>query len=107
MQEIDIAQYVSKQITAVRNQLGLTRTALAKKIDIDPASLFRVESGDRRCEAALLYKIAQACACPIDHFFPPLANASDNTLSQTERMILAQVRRLSVHKQLALYDFLV
>jgi len=68
----EIDRHLGRKILEARKQRGQSQDSLAKMIDVDPAKLNAVESGDERVASLLLARIARALDLPLSWFFDGL-----------------------------------
>lgn len=89
---------MGKKIVARREELGMTATELAVYIDVTPATLSRIESGQSAARADTLFKIASVLKISLDRLQPQDLNQySDmpNDLSE----VISKFKQKSVSDQ--------
>ena len=63
---------MGKRIRAIREQKGMTCTALAEQVGISAQGMWNLESGNNGRTLDKLPKIAKALGCRIDDLFPEM-----------------------------------
>ncbi|WP_131043172.1 helix-turn-helix transcriptional regulator [Clostridioides difficile] len=58
-------------IKEARKALGLSRKALAEKVNIDPRYLANIENSGNLPSVPVLYELARICKLPIERYFNP------------------------------------
>ena len=66
---------MGKRIRAIREQKGMTCTALAEQVGISAQGMWNLESGNNGRTLDKLPKIAKALGCRIDDLFPEMDEA--------------------------------
>lgn len=66
---------MGKRIRAIREQKGMTCTALAEQVGISAQGMWNLESGNNGRTLDKLPKIAKALGCRIDDLFPEMDDA--------------------------------
>lgn len=92
---------IGKQIQQARNDASLSQAELAKKIYVRRATVSDIENGKADVDAVTLALIAYILDKPIIFFFPgPLfLNLQFDDLSEFERVLILQLRRLDYGDQ--------
>lgn len=104
---------ISKQMRALRHEMGLTQADLAKRVGAHPQQIYRYETGTGRIPAAHLAAIAQVFSVPMEVFFddpdrsaPFPVESSDVALQQDVRTVASLVRGLMPDRRRAVIDLL-
>lgn len=81
----DITKYVASKIKEYREKKNVTQQELAEALKTTQQSIARYESGDRKTDNDILFKLADYFGVSINDFFPPLTfdNAMQVDLSET------------------------
>ena len=87
-----INAHVSERLRLRREELGITKTALASALDISPRQLTKMERGQARLAASHLFKAAQFLETTIEAFFEGtpddgFRNSVDNSQPKTCKSI--------------------
>jgi transcriptional regulator with XRE-family HTH domain len=61
---------IGEKILRIREEKGITRKDLARKLEVTPATITRYEKGDREPKLEQLEKLSQALECDILDFMP-------------------------------------
>ena len=72
---MNINKYVGEKIKYFRNKRNITQDELAEKLGITYQSVSRYETGERKTNNDLLYKISSILNISINDLFPPIDNA--------------------------------
>lgn len=64
---------LGEDIKEARKALGLSRRALAEKVNIDPRYLANIENSGDLPSVPVLYELAKICKLPIERYFHPEA----------------------------------
>ncbi|MCR9080556.1 MAG: helix-turn-helix domain-containing protein [Hyphomonadaceae bacterium] len=68
----EIDRHLGRRIIEAREQCGQTQAALAQRIDIEPAVLEAMESGNMRVASLQLARVARELDLPLSWFFDGL-----------------------------------
>lgn len=96
---------IGKQIQQARNDAKLSQAELAKKTYVRRATISDIENGKADVDAVTLALIAYILDKPIIFFFPgPLfLNLQFDELSEFERTLILQLRRLEYDDQKSIF----
>jgi len=75
---------VGQRIKEEREELGMQRTVLARRLGVSPTSVYRWESGEREPSMAMLEKIAHELRVEPSDFLRPKAAAAPTYLGRVE-----------------------
>ena len=89
--EVDL--WVGRAVARVRQQKGLSQSAMAKALGISFQQVQKYEAGQNRLSAGRLYEIAKLTGCPVSDFYP----REDQTASPSVLMVTHEGRRLLEH----------
>ena len=70
MTKEELSKYIGKQIKFYRKKQNLSQIDLAEKLGIDRVSVTRYESGARRVNQDMLFKLSDILHISIDELFP-------------------------------------
>jgi transcriptional regulator with XRE-family HTH domain len=59
-----------------RAEAGLTSKDLAKRAGVNPATIWRLENGNRSARADILGRLARALGCPVTDLMPDEVDAA-------------------------------
>lgn len=81
-------------IRSIRNQLGISQSALAKRAGVPQSTVSRIETGEKDMNVSTLHKVLDAISC--DLVIAPLSQGSidDIRRRQARKMAEKQVRYL-------------
>jgi transcriptional regulator with XRE-family HTH domain len=88
-----IAEELGQKIAVQRRAVGLTQARLAEKIDVQPETISRVETGKRTASLDLLERIADALDLELHELFR--AEEKENPRSRAIEKLLWFAQRLS------------
>ena len=77
MTKEELSKYIGKQIKFYREKQGLSQIDLAEKLGIDRVSVTRYESGARRVNQDMLFKLSDILHISIDELFPETVSESN------------------------------
>lgn len=66
----EVDQWVGRSVAAIRQQRGLSQTALAKALGLSFQQIQKYEGGQNRLSAGRLFELATVLECAIADFFP-------------------------------------
>jgi transcriptional regulator with XRE-family HTH domain len=92
---------IGKRIAEIREQVGLTQSALAREIGISQSAISQIEAGERNPSFDMLRQIARALKISIPH----LVGAEVEQLSREEEAHFRNYRGLSPEAKRELEDF--
>lgn len=92
---------IGKRIAEVREQAGLTQSALAREMGISQSAVSQIEAGERNPSYDMLRQIAKA----LDVSVPYLVGAEVETLTRQEETHFRQYRGLSDEARKELQEF--
>lgn len=85
----EVDKHVGGKILSLRLAYGLSRTQLAKKLDVTQQQLQKYEKGTNRISASRLVVIAKALSKDISYFYEGLESAnSEPVVTQHQRMCI-------------------
>lgn len=84
--------FVGQRITARRQALGLSQTALAQSLGVSFQQVQKYEAGTNRVPASRLHALARVLAMPLSDFFPPDPQAGE---PEDERGLSALARLMT------------
>ena len=73
---MDINKYVADKIKQYRTSKNITQEELAEMLDTSYQSISRYETGDRKTNNELLFKLSKIFNVSINDFFPPVDNGA-------------------------------
>ena len=73
---MDLSKYIGSQIKKLRESHGMDQQTFADKIGTSRVNVARYETGSRKANQDILFKIAQKFKININYFFPVLKDAS-------------------------------
>ena len=88
-----IAEELGQRIAIQRRAFGLTQARLAEKIDVQPETISRIETGKRTASLDLVARIADALDLELHELFR--AHEKDNPRSRAIEKLLWFAQRLS------------
>jgi transcriptional regulator with XRE-family HTH domain len=88
-----IAEELGKKIAVQRRATGLTQARLAEKIDVQPETISRIETGKRTASLDLMARIADALDLELHELFR--AQEKDKARSHAIEKLLWFAQRLS------------
>lgn len=88
-----IAEKLGQQIAVQRRAVGLTQARLAERIDVQPETISRIETGKRTASLDLLARIADALDLELQELFR--AHEKDNPRSRAIEKLQCFAQRLS------------
>lgn len=92
---------IGKRIELVREEKGLTQSALAREMGVSQSALSQIEAGDRNPSYEMLRQIATALKVSVPH----LVGAPVEKLSPEEETHFRQYRGLSPEARAEIRDF--
>lgn len=98
MTKEELSKYIGKQIKFYREKQGLSQIDLAEKLGIDRVSVTRYESGARRVNQDMLFKLSDILHISIDELFP-------ETVSESNVDILPIYNQLDASRQHKVYTY--
>lgn len=98
MTKEELSKYIGKQIKFYREKQGLSQIDLAEKLGIDRVSVTRYESGARRVNQDMLFKLSDILHISIDELFP-------ETVSESNVDILPIYNQLDAFRQHKVYTY--
>lgn len=98
MTKEELSKYIGKQIKFYREKQGLSQIDLAEKLGIDRVSVTRYESGARRVNQDMLFKLSDILHISIDELFP-------ETVSESNVDILPIYNQLDAPRQHKVYTY--
>lgn len=98
MTKEELSKYIGKQIKFYREKQGLSQIDLAEKLGIDRVSVTRYESGARRVNQDMLFKLSDILHISIDELFP-------ETVSENNVDILPIYNQLDASRQHKVYTY--
>lgn len=66
-------EMLGEDIKAARQALGLSRRALAERVNIDPRYLANIENSGDLPSVPVLYELVKICKLPVERYFHPEA----------------------------------
>lgn len=69
---MELRKYVGLKIKEMRLSMGMNQERLAELLDTTKQSVSRYETGERKADQDILFKLADIFKVSIDDFFPPL-----------------------------------
>lgn len=102
---------VGERIRKRRQQLGMTQTELAEKIDVRFQQVQKYENGQNRVAASRLWRIAETLQVTVNYFFEDIAPETDAPDehaidSRRKRELVDLFTELSERQQAAVMSFL-
>ena len=88
-----IAEALGQKIAVQRRAAGLTQAQLAERVDVQPETICRIETGKRTASLDLLARIADALALEMHELFR--AHEKDRSRSRAVEQLLWFATRLS------------
>lgn len=98
MTKEELSKYIGKQIKFYRKKQNLSQIDLAEKLGIDRVSVTRYESGARRVNQDMLFKLSDILHISIDELFP-------ETVSENNVDILPIYNQLDASRQHKVYTY--
>ncbi|GHN18465.1 hypothetical protein ME783_10070 [Lactobacillus delbrueckii] len=89
MEDFDLSAYIGKKIKYLREKKGWTTQELADKLHTSRVTVTRYETGARKANQDMLYKMSELFNVSIDDFFPPRDNGRSK--SETVEQALSHV----------------
>ncbi|WP_396583358.1 helix-turn-helix transcriptional regulator [Lactobacillus delbrueckii] len=89
MEDFELSAYIGKQIKSLREKKGWTTQDLADKLHTSRVTVTRYETGARKANQDMLYKMSELFNVSIDDFFPPRDNEKQR--SETVEQALSHV----------------
>ena len=83
----DYSVAIGKQISLIRNELGLTQKQLAKELNISQQLIANYELGQRRIHVSLLVKLAEVLHINVDELLGLNKRNKPGPMSKIERKI--------------------
>ena len=87
----ELSAYVGKKIKSFREKNGWTTQDLANRLHTSRVTVTRYETGARKANQDMLYKMSELFNVSIDDFFPPRDNEKQK--SETVEQALSHVMR--------------
>lgn len=89
MEDFELSAYIGKQIKNFREKKGWTTQDLADRLHTSRVTVTRYETGARKANQDMLYKMSELFNVSIDDFFPPRDNEKQR--SETVEQALSHV----------------
>lgn len=89
MEDFELSAYIGKQIKSFREKKGWTTQDLADRLHTSRVTVTRYETGARKANQDMLYKMSELFNVSIDDFFPPRDNKKQR--SETVEQALSHV----------------
>jgi len=84
----EVDKHVGGKILSQRLAYGLSRSQLAKKLDVTQQQLQKYEKGTNRISVSRLVVIAKALSKEISYFYKGLSDDSEPMVTQHQRMCI-------------------
>ena len=78
---MDVNKYVAEKIKYYRNSKNITQDELAEMLGTTYQSISRYETGDRKTNNELLFKLSKIFNVSINDFFPPVDNGEFDSIT--------------------------
>lgn len=78
---MDVNKYVADKIKYFRTSKNITQDELAEMLDTTYQSISRYETGDRKTNNELLFKLSKIFNVSINDFFPPVDNGDFDSIT--------------------------
>ena len=78
---MDVNKYVADKIKYYRTSRNITQDELAEMLDTTYQSISRYETGDRKTNNELLFKLSKIFNVSINDFFPPVDNGEFDSIT--------------------------
>lgn len=88
---MNINEYIGKQITSRRKNLGIRQEDFANYLEMSRPQLCNIEKGKTGTTSGNIYKICCGLHCEVSDLFPPIKEAKHKT-RKVERVIKIQKR---------------
>ncbi|GHV98540.1 hypothetical protein lacNasYZ03_09330 [Lactobacillus nasalidis] len=89
MEDFELSAYIGKQIKTFREQKGWTTQDLADRLHTSRVTVTRYETGARKANQDMLYKMSELFNVSVDDFFPP--RDGEKQQSETVEQALSHV----------------
>lgn len=89
MEDFELSAYIGKQIKTFREQKGWTTQDLADRLHTSRVTVTRYETGARKANQDMLYKMSELFNVSVDDFFPP--RDGEKQRSETVEQALSHV----------------
>lgn len=89
MEDFELSAYIGKQIKTFREQKGWTTQDLADRLHTSRVTVTRYETGARKANQDMLYKMSKLFNVSVDDFFPP--RDGEKQRSETVEQALSHV----------------
>lgn len=95
-QVLEVDVWVGRAVAELRQQQGLSQSALAAALGISFQQVQKYEAGTNRLSAGRLYHLAQILGCPVAAFFPASVSEDnerpDVSTPEARRMMVSYSR---------------
>jgi len=85
---MELSKYVGSKIKDLREKHGMDQQTLAEKLDTSRVTISRYESGARKANQDVLFKLAKLFNVNINYFFPSIENEVSINLNNFRRVPL-------------------
>lgn len=85
---MELSKYVGSKIKDLREKHGMDQQTLAEKLDTSRVTISRYESGARKANQDVLFKLAKLFNVNINYFFPSIENEVSINLNNFKRVPL-------------------
>ena len=85
---MELSKYVGSKIKDLREKHGMDQQTLAEKLDTSRVTISRYESGARKANQDVLFKLAKLFNVNINYFFPSIENEVSINLNNFRRIPL-------------------
>lgn len=85
---MELSKYVGSKIKSLREKHGMDQQTLAEKLNTTGVTISRYESGTRKANQDVLFKLAKLFNVNINYFFPSIENEVSINLNSFRRVPL-------------------
>ncbi|QHJ83736.1 MAG: hypothetical protein [Caudoviricetes sp.] len=85
---MELSKYVGSKIKSLREKHGMDQQTLAEKLNTTGVTISRYESGTRKANQDVLFKLAKLFNVNINYFFPSIQNSVNININNFRRVPL-------------------